>query len=171
MEAYCFYNLSERRMMFQDVFRKICEFMRADPRNVYRLSIGTDSQVHQAETRFVTAVHLHRVGKGAWGCLRQQTIHRPLNSLREKIMLETYYSQEVAYLFTAEHMGDMLEIVYPYRDEGASLLMEIHLDIGRSGLTKDFIQEMTARIHAMGLTARIKPEAYAAFSYANRYTK
>ena len=49
--------------------------------------------------------------------------------------------------------------------------MEIHLDIGNDGLTKEFILDMTMKIQAMGLTAKIKPDAYAAFSYANRYTK
>ncbi|WP_028398841.1 ribonuclease H-like YkuK family protein [Ectobacillus panaciterrae] len=171
MGEYCFYNLSERNMDFDTVFLRICEFVRADPVNVYRLSIGTDSQTHQNATRFITAIHLHRVGKGAWGCLRNQTIHRRLESLREKIHLETYFSQEIAYLFTPEHLGTLLETLYPYQKEGAKLSMEIHLDIGNYGLTKEFILDMTTRITAMGLTAKIKPDAYAAFSYANRYTK
>ncbi|MFX3624058.1 MAG: ribonuclease H-like YkuK family protein [Ectobacillus sp.] len=168
---YYFYNLSERRMNFETVFSRICEFIRADPISVYCLSIGTDSQAHQDDTRFITAIHLHRVGKGAWGCLRNQTVHRKLKSLREKIDLETYFSQEIAYLFTPEHLGTLLEILYPYRHEGAKLSMEIHLDIGQYGLTKEFILDMTARITAMGLIAKIKPDAYTAFSYANRYTK
>lgn len=171
MSEYSFYNLSERNLDFETVFLRICEFIRADPVNVYRLSIGTDSQAHHNDTRFITAIHLHRVGKGAWGCLRHQTIHRKLESLREKIHLETYFSQEIAYLFTSDHLSTLLEILYPYREDGAKLSMEIHLDIGKYGLTKEFILDMTNRITEMGLTAKIKPDAYAAFSYANRYTK
>lgn len=171
MRDYSFYNLSERHMSFDEVFTRIYEFIRADPHNTYRLSIGTDSQAHGADTRFITAIHLHRVGKGAWGCLRNETIHRKIKSLREKISLETHLSQEIACLFTSSHMSDLLELLYPYRNDGARIQMEIHLDIGNHGLTKEFILDMTERIRAMGLTARIKPEAYAAFSYANRYTK
>jgi predicted RNase H-related nuclease YkuK (DUF458 family) len=166
-----FYNLSETHMDFDTVFSRICDFMKADPVNTYRLSIGTDSQAHQNYTKFISAIHLHRVGKGAWGCLRNETIHKKMESLREKIYLETYFSQDIAYLFTADHLSTMAEILYPYQKEGSGFFMEIHLDIGNYGLTKEFISDMTTRITDMGLTPKIKPDSYAAFSYANRYTK
>ncbi|MDG4655764.1 ribonuclease H-like YkuK family protein [Ectobacillus antri] len=169
MEGYRFYNLSEQSMDFNTVFLRIYEFMREDPLHAYRLSIGTDSQTHHDSTRFITAIHLHRIGKGAWGCLRNQTVHRKMESLREKIHLETYFSQEIAYLFTPEHLGLLMELLQPYKE--AKFSMEIHLDIGNYGLTKEFILDMTNRVKAMGLVAKIKPDAYAAFSYANRYTK
>ncbi|MFD3447964.1 ribonuclease H-like YkuK family protein [Microbacteriaceae bacterium 4G12] len=171
MGQYLFYNLSERNMDFDRVFSRICDFIRAEPMYVYRLSIGTDSQVHQKDTRFISAIHLHRVGKGAWGCLHHQTMRRKLESLREKIYLETHFSQEIACLFTPDYISTMLEILYPYRNDGAKFLMEIHLDIGHDGLTREFINDMTKRITEMGLTAKIKPDSYAASSYANRYTK
>ncbi|RCK10877.1 antirepressor AbbA [Bacillus licheniformis] len=56
-------------------------------------------------------------------------------------------------------------------DEGADLTLEVHLDIGKKGMTKDLIQEMTGRITSMGICAKIKPDSYTASSYANRYTK
>lgn len=166
-----FYNLSERNMDFEMVFERIYEFITVNPANTYRLSIGTDSQAHQFETRFITAIHLHRVGKGAWGCLQSRVLHRKVESLREKIQLETYYSQQTAYLFTPDHFAKLIEVIYPYQQEGGTLSMEIHLDIGHDGLTREFIMDMTARITSMGLTPRIKPDSYTAFSYANRYTK
>ena len=57
----------QRHLNFDMVFTRICNFIEKDPRNLYRLSIGTDSQAHQKDTRFITAIHIHRVGKGAWG--------------------------------------------------------------------------------------------------------
>ena len=60
-----FYNVSERHLNFDMVFTRICNFIERDARNLYRLSIGTDSQAHQKDTRFITAIHIHRVGKGA----------------------------------------------------------------------------------------------------------
>ncbi|WP_369902867.1 ribonuclease H-like YkuK family protein [Bacillus manliponensis] len=169
--AYQFYNLSEQHMDFETVFSHICSFIKKDPRNFYRLSIGTDSQVHQKDTRFITAIHLHRVGKGAWGCLHHRTMKRTSPTLREKIYLETQYSQEVACLFTPKHIQILWELLHPHSEEGASFVMEIHLDIGKYGLTKEFILDMTNKITSMGLTPKIKPDAYAASSYANRYTK
>jgi predicted RNase H-related nuclease YkuK (DUF458 family) len=85
--------------------------------------------------------------------------------------METALSQEVAYSFTTKYLVDLTDILIPFADEGADLLFEIHLDIGRKGITKELIQEMTGRIEAMGVEAKIKPESYTAFSYANRYTK
>jgi uncharacterized protein len=158
-------------MLFEDVFEQIRSFIRKDPKQQYRLSIGTDSKVHTRFTRFITAIHIHRVGNGAWGCLRSVVVNREVMSLREKIHLETMYSQEIAYLFTPERMSELIEIVYPYQVEGGGLTLEIHLDIGKRGLTREFIQEATSRITAMGITAKIKPDAYAASSYANRYTR
>ncbi|MFD1735621.1 ribonuclease H-like YkuK family protein [Bacillus salitolerans] len=166
-----FYNLTENNMSFERVFSRMLRFIEVEPSSSYHLSVGTDSHVHQHETRFISAVHIHRVGKGAWGCLRQITIPREIISIREKISMETAYSQELACKFTAAHLNEMTDILLPYADEGADLRFEIHLDIGRRGATKELIQEMTGRINSMGLEAKIKPDSYTASSYANRYTK
>ncbi|WP_078547442.1 ribonuclease H-like YkuK family protein [Litchfieldia alkalitelluris] len=170
-DSFRFYNVSESNMKIQDVIDRLKNFIIKDPRTQYVLSIGTDSQVHQEETRFITAIHLHRVGKGAWGGLKNNIIKRPITSVREKISIETSLSQEVAYLFTTEYLMELMDLLIPYTDDGADLTLEIHLDIGKRGVTKDLITEMMGRITAMGLEAKIKPDSYAAFSYANRYTK
>jgi uncharacterized protein len=166
-----FYNLSESDMTFEQVVERLIAFMKKDPRAIYTLSIGTDSHVHQKETRFISAIHLHRKGRGAWGCLKNVTIRRPILSLREKISHETALSQEIACMFTSDVIDQFSTILLPYIDEGADLNVEIHLDIGRKGLTKELIQEMVGRITSMGLEAKIKPDSYCASSYANKYTK
>ncbi|MBD8068481.1 ribonuclease H-like YkuK family protein [Bacillus sp. PS06] len=170
-ESLPFYNISESNLQIDDVIDRIKRFIEKDPCSRYVLSIGTDSQVHQEETRFITAVHLHRVGKGAWGCLRNYTMKRPIRSVREKISIETSLSQVVAYLFTTTYLMEIMDLLIPFADDGADLTLEVHLDIGKKGVTKDLINEMTGRITSMGLEAKIKPDSYAAFSYANRFTK
>ncbi|MGM7682734.1 ribonuclease H-like YkuK family protein [Cytobacillus sp. Hm23] len=166
-----FYNISETNMSFETVISRITEFMKSDPHSLYVLSIGTDSHIHKKITRFITAIHLHRVGKGAWGCLKNYNLSRPVRSLREKISLETSLSQEIAYDFTTKYVTELSEVILPYIDKGADFRLEVHLDIGKKGMTKELIHEMTGRITAMGIEAKIKPDSYAAFSYANRYTK
>lgn len=170
-DSFTFYNVSESQMSFLVVIQRLKEFMLRDPRTEYVLSIGTDSHVHQQETKFITAIHLHRVGRGAWGCLKNHHVKRPIMSVREKISMETALSQEVAYYFISHHLTELSDLLIPFSDEGADLVFEVHLDIGRRGVTKDLIHEMTGRFHAMGIEAKIKPESYTAFSYANRYTK
>ncbi|MBM6617623.1 ribonuclease H-like YkuK family protein [Bacillus suaedaesalsae] len=166
-----FHNVTEENMLFEEVFSRMLRFIEMDPSSSYHLSIGTDSQVHDNKTRFVSAIHLHRKGKGAWGCIRQIIVPRAIKSIREKISLETTYSQELAFMFTNRHMDEITEILLPYSNEGADFQFEIHLDIGKRGMTKELIQEMTSRIYSMGLEPKIKPDSYAASSYANRYTK
>ncbi|ALC80885.1 MULTISPECIES: ribonuclease H-like YkuK family protein [Bacillus] len=166
-----FYNLSEDQMSMQDVIHRLKSFILRDPRSAYVLSIGTDSQVHQEYTKFITAVHLHRIGRGAWGCLKHTVIKRPIHSLREKISLETAYSQEITAIFLEKYFEEITDLLLPFTGEGADLTLEVHLDVGKKGQTKELIQEMTGRITAMGIEAKIKPDSYTAFSYANRYTK
>ncbi|RXI96543.1 hypothetical protein DS745_22820 [Anaerobacillus alkaliphilus] len=166
-----FYNTSIDQMSFDMVFDHLLQFIKREPTSFYRLAIGTDSQVHPTGTKFITSVHLHRVGKGAWGCLKKEIIPRRVTSLKEKIFLETMYSQEVASLFSNDHISNLAEPLIPHIDNGADLTFEVHLDIGKKGKTKHFIEEMSDRILAIGLQPKIKPESYAASSYANKYTK
>jgi uncharacterized protein len=171
MNQDTFFNVTEGKMSFETVIKRLKHFISKESKYHYILSIGTDSHVHKNETRFITAIHLHRVGKGAWGCLRSYTIPRAIQSLREKISYETMLSQEVAYLFTSGYLEELVSLLLPYERDGADFTFQIHLDIGRKGMTKELINEMTSKIAAMGIEPIIKPEAYAAFSYANRYTK
>ncbi|KGX92414.1 hypothetical protein N781_16905 [Pontibacillus halophilus JSM 076056 = DSM 19796] len=170
-EPTIFYNQSQSHMTFEDVAQQIRMFIQENPATEYKLSIGTDSHVHRDYTRFITAIHVHRVGKGAWGCLRNYTIPRRVDSLKEKISTETWLSQEIAYQFSSGVLEELSEMLLPHEEDGANLSFEIHLDIGRKGLTKNLIADMTRRIDDMGVTVRIKPDSYAASSYANRYTK
>ncbi|SIT83391.1 hypothetical protein SAMN05216491_1554 [Bacillus altitudinis] len=64
-----------------------------------------------------------------------------------------------------------MDLLLPFAEEGADLRFEVHLDIGKKGSAKELIQEMIGMITAMGIEAKIKPDSYAAFCYANRYTK
>lgn len=85
--------------------------------------------------------------------------------------METTLSQEVAFLFTPERITQLIEPLIPYADKGADFKFEVHIDIGRKGLTKVLIQEMVGRISGMGIQAKIKPESYCASCYANKHTK
>ncbi|KGX87063.1 ribonuclease H-like YkuK family protein [Pontibacillus litoralis] len=171
IENPSFYNQSEHHMTMEDVRNQIRTFVQQDPAASYRLSIGTDSHVHRVYTRFITAIHIHRIGKGAWGCLRNHTVRRPVQSLREKISTETWLSQEIAFYFTPDYLEELACIIQPFEEKGASFTFEIHLDIGHKGITRHLITEMTQRTRQMGIEVKIKPDAYAASSYANRYTK
>lgn len=166
-----FYNMTEKFVSFEDVFERILHFVKQDPLAQYAMAIGTDSHGYQSYTKFTSAVLIHRLGKGAWGCLRDYIVPRRIQSLREKISLETSLSQEIAYYVTPEMIARISDALLPYVDKGSDFTISIHLDIGNQGATKELIKEMVGRIQAMGIEAKIKPDSYVASSYANRFTK
>lgn len=170
-----FSNSSNQNMNFEEVFENILSFIRQDPTSYYKLAIGTDSHVKNA-TRFVTAIHIHRIGqdgigKGAWGCIKQHIIARRITSLREKISIETSLTQELLFLIDYTRVSEILDILLPFADKGADFHLEAHIDIGHNGATRDLIQEMVGRFYGMGIDTKIKPDSYVASSYADRYTK
>ncbi|ADU30888.1 ribonuclease H-like YkuK family protein [Evansella cellulosilytica] len=170
---YSFNNLQEKNMTFEQVFERIVQFMKKDRNGNYRLMFGTDSQVHANDTKFVTGIVIQREGKGAWACIRKVVIPRQINSLQEKISLETSLTEEVVSMFTDERKEKLINIVLPHVYKGATFTIEGHIDIGsrRQNKTRFLVREMVSRIESMGIEPKIKPESFVASAYANRYTK
>lgn len=165
-----FRNSQHKNLTFEQVYDLLLNFIKQSPDHQYRLSIGTDSQVEK-NTVFVTAIHLHRVSRGAIGFISTQVISRPIRSLREKIYRETCKTLEVAALFTPEKIDGLIEPLLNTREHHGDIKFEFHLDVGTSGATKDLIGEMVSIAQGTAFEPKIKPESYAASSYANRYTK
>ncbi|MBS4174862.1 ribonuclease H-like YkuK family protein [Bacillus sp. FJAT-49736] len=168
-----FQNLQETNMSFEDVFHHILKFMEQNPNGHYRLMIGTDSQVHKYHTIFITGIVIQHEGNGVWACIRKVMIPRKMLHLRERISYELSLTEEIVALFTADHKTQLINLVLPYIYEGATFTMEGHIDIGagKRNKTSEFVKEMVARMESMGVEPKIKPNAFVASSYANRYTK
>jgi predicted RNase H-related nuclease YkuK (DUF458 family) len=168
-----FQNLTQSNMDFEDVFACIENFMRLDPRGEYRLMIGTDSHVHKRETWFITGIAIQRMGKGVWACYTKTIVPRKMSNLRERMSMETSLTEEVAYHLTPEMRDRLVDIVLPHIYKGASLSLQGHLDMGygKRNKTAQFIEEMVARLEAIGLEAVIKPDSIIASGYANHLTK
>ena len=160
-------------MSFEQVFERINKFMLIQPGGNYRLMVGTDSQVHKCQTVFITGIVIQNEGKGAWACIRKMVVPRKLIHLHERISLETSLTEEIVSMFTEERKTQMINIVLPYVYQGATFTMEGHIDIGsgKRNKTREFVNEMVTRIESMGIEPKIKPDAFVASSYANRYTK
>ncbi len=169
-----FRNVSERGLTINEVFARIRSFMLVDPRAAYQLMVGTDAQVHAGHTKFVTSVVVFRPGRGAWFCYRQIILPREIRSLQEKLSLETTFSQETASYFDESKRAELEDILLPYVYQGAELKLFVDIDAGtdaKRNRTSTLVAELVGRIEAMGLSARVKPEAIAASSISNRYTK
>lgn len=121
--------------------------------------IGSDSQMRESAI-FVTAIIIHRVGKGARYFFQKQK-HRYMESLRQRIYYETCLSLEVA----SRLSGKLAENGY------SAMNVEIHLDVGEKGETRDIIREVVGMVIGSGFDARIKPDSYGATKVADKYTK
>lgn len=172
-QKHVFQNLQERHMTFEVVFERILKFMKRKPNGNYRLMVGTDSQVHVDRTVFITGIVIQNEGKGAWACIKKTIIPRKMLHLHERISYETSLTEEVVYMFTEERKNKMIDVVLPFIYKGATFTMEGHLDIGagQRNKTRIFVQEMVSRLESIGVEPKIKPEAFVASSYANKFTK
>jgi predicted RNase H-related nuclease YkuK (DUF458 family) len=154
-----FVSPTRGRRSLEGMYRDLVDFMNEDPTASYTLIVGSDSQLRH-ELVFVTAVVCHRHGKGA-RYYYQRVRHRPMASLRQRIFFETSLSLDVA--------GSLSRL---FAERGPSdVSLEIHIDIGPDGDTRDLIREIVGMVMGSGFRAKIKPDAYAASSVADRYTK
>ncbi|MFZ5650618.1 MAG: ribonuclease H-like YkuK family protein [Bacillota bacterium] len=154
-----FISPTRGKMSFGEMMADIAGFITGTPTSSYKVIIGSDSQV-KSETCFITAVVVHRLGKGARYYYRKK-IQRKIKSLRQKIFYETALSLEIGGMianYLAESGLDDLEV-------------EIHIDVGRQGETRDLIREVVGMVTGSGFQAKIKPDAYAASSVADKHTK
>jgi uncharacterized protein len=173
MNHYFFQNLQQKNMSFEEVFEKIKKFMKLNPRGTFRLMVGTDSQVHRKHTIFITGIVIQNTGKGVWACIRKVVIPRRMLHLHERISLELSLTEEIVSMFSEERKSQLIDIILPFLYQGATFAMEGHIDIGigKRNKTSAFVKEMVTRIESMGVEPKIKPNAFVASSYANRYTK
>lgn len=142
------------------VREKILHFLAEDPEPTYRIVIGSDSQPHNGSgVDFVTAIVVHRVGNGGiyfW----KRIVNKKHYFLRERMYAEATLSLE-----TAETVVALL-----HKDGISKYDVEIHVDIGKYGETREMISEIIGMVRGSGYHVKIKPDSYAASKIADRYT-
>ncbi len=146
-------------MSLGQMMKQIGFFIAEEPNAQYKIIIGSDSQTTQQSTMYVTALIVQRIGKGSCFFYRKKK-EKPLFNLRHRIYNETQLS---------------LELVDTLKEAGISHLLlewplEIHLDIGKQGETRQLIQEVVGWVTAIGYTAKIKPYSFGASSVADKFT-
>lgn len=143
-----------------DVRKHVLKYLAAMPEYKYRLVIGTDSQAKNGHaTDFVVALIVHRVGAGGiyfW--------KRLLDSKRY-VMKQRIYQEAVYSLVTAEEVVELLR-----RDGFTKYDLEIHVDIGQIGETREMIAEIVGMVRSSGYAVKTKPDSFAASKVADRHT-
>lgn len=167
LENLVFESISFGKLNYDQVLEEIKLFLEQDPNKEYSLVIGSDSHEETGSNlsnrtiNIVTAILVHRRGFGGryfWIKKRNPNIH----SLREKIYAETLLSLEFAHKFVPllkETLGEEL-----------NYHLEIHIDVGERGETREMIKEVVGMVTGNGFVAKTKPEAYGASYVADKHT-
>ena len=142
---------------------EIAGFVDEEPTSFYRLIIGTDSQTRRnngkSEIDYVTAVVVHRIGRGARYYWKKEKKSK-IPVLRDKIYTETLMSLDAA----QEIVPSIRETISPIKYD-----FEIHIDVGPLGPTRDMIKEVVGMVNGSGYEARTKPESWGASSVADKH--
>jgi predicted RNase H-related nuclease YkuK (DUF458 family) len=147
------------RLTFSEVIEEIVAMMASAPTDLFSIVVGTDSQTYYGEAEYVTAIVVHRVGKGGRYFWRRVVERKP-KTLRDRIWREAWLSYETAQA-----------LIEAFKNRGISdCRLEIHVDIGRGGRTRELVEEVVGAIRGSGFFVRTKPEAYAASVVADKHT-
>lgn len=162
-----FQNLSLGKLQLEDVIEEIKYFLEEDPDAEYSLVIGSDSHEkteaqNKGSLTLVTAVVVHRKGFGGkyfW----QKKILPKTRSLREKIYTETLTSLSFATSFVPILKKKLNGNTPKYN-------LEIHVDVGEHGATREMIKEVVGMVTGNGFVAKTKPDSFGASYVADKHT-
>ncbi|MEE8185104.1 MAG: ribonuclease H-like YkuK family protein [Thermodesulfobacteriota bacterium] len=158
-DRWSFLSPTYGRLSFDELFISLTRYIEEESDLYYNLIIGSDSFMAE-DAVFVTAIVIHRVGHGGRYFYTKMR-HRKIESLKQRIFYETSLSLEVAGLLC----GRLAENGY------SELPVEIHLDVGNNGATKEIIKEVVGMVTGSGYAAVTKPDSYGAFKVADRHSK
>lgn len=158
-----FISPSLGKIGLRGIITEISNFIDEDPGSFYSLIIGTDSQTRRlngkAEIDFVSAIVVYRKGKGAIYFWRKEK-HFQTPVLRKKIYTETVMSLDLAHLLVPK----IRKVIPPSKYD-----LEIHIDVGSLGPTREMIREVVGMVNGNGFTAKTKPESWGASSVADKH--
>ncbi len=160
-------SLTHGKIGVAESIQLIKNFLEERPSAEYSLVIGTDS--HERATNgdsktinLVTAVLVHRKGFGGKYFWKRR--HMPdIHTLREKIYAETLESLNFALFFVPLLRREL-------NGDSPSYNLEIHIDVGEHGDTRDMIKEVVGMVTGNGFVAKTKPQAYGATYVADKHT-
>lgn len=159
-EQLVFQSPTFGQLSLVSAMEKMAAFQRVQPNAGYRLLIGTDSLPGtNGDAVLVTALVLHREGNGGiyfWH--RKRYSH--LVTLRQRMYQEALASIEVAKMLMSNSAVQQLMVGD----------IEIHVDVGHQGPTREMIREIVGMVKANGFPVKTKPQAVAASTVADRHT-
>lgn len=162
-----FFSPTSGRMTFSQVVDGIVDLVREFSGVPFRISVGTDSEEMLGQTKFVTVVHVWRVGHGARafrvegnGGEHQGGPKNFRPRIYEEILRTATLAQELRSALRERFRDPNLQNI------------EVHADVSETGGTSVMLREVIGMLKGYGFAEeliKIKPEAYAASAVADHY--
>ncbi|MFW6282993.1 MAG: ribonuclease H-like YkuK family protein [Minisyncoccales bacterium] len=162
-----FYNPTKGKIELRDVMNEIKTYMERKPDKFYEITVGCDSPA-QEDPFFPLAIVVRRKGQGGRFFLKKVEYKQndKFKNWRMRILEEVILSCELG-----NYLRENFEIKLKKSKTKFNYRLEyIHADVGKNGITKDMIKEVVGLIKGNGFKPKIKPDAFAATSVADRYT-
>jgi uncharacterized protein len=162
------FHSSEGVITLEKLIQEIKAFLEQDPSATYSLVIGTDSHEKPQEDQkgkqinLVTAIVVHRKGYGGRYFWKRRLLGN-IHTLRDKIYAETLESLDFARSFIPLLKKQLNGQTPEYN-------LEIHVDVGEHGATREMIKEVVGMVTGNGFVAKTKPYSYAASYVADKHT-
>jgi hypothetical protein len=148
-------------MRLTKVAKEISNFISEETSSKYRLIVGTDS-TGTKRADFVTAIIVHRVGRGGRYFWKRTNGGEVYHTLRDRIYKEVALSLQTAQDILGQLKSSSGDILPKYD-------FQIHIDVGQNGPTREMIREVIGMVRGNGFKAKIKPESYGASNVADKY--
>ena len=154
-----FTSPSYGQLGYEGVIDKIADYIKADTNYRYKIIVGTDSENRSGGAEFVTAIIVHRIGKGGLYFWNRKLVKNVV-AMADRISKETQFSIELAWKLRDTFRHNGLSAYEP----------EVHLDVGETGATRDMIRWVTGMVLGSGFAFKIKPDSFGATKVADRHT-
>jgi len=159
MQDLYYFNPSAGKLSLPQVVDELIKFINLDLNKKYCIIVGSDSE-GRGEIDLVNAIVVHRLGNGGryfWHKTHRQNI----NSLRQKIYEEVNFSINITL--------ELLKLLKEYKQTLTKCEIEVHVDVGEKGQTREMIKEIVGMIKGYGLAVKTKPYSFAASNVADRH--
>ncbi len=172
-------------LSFPEVVKELVNYRLEDSAARYKIVIGTDSEIREKGIDYVSVIAIHRIGKGGRYFWLRSFDNQNLD-LRKRIYKEATLSLALAQALLEQGLENnnvtvatgktIIEVIKELEKNSGNKKnlvftneIEIHVDIGNGGPTRDMIKEITGMIRGSGFFVKIKPEAFAAQSVADKH--
>lgn len=161
-----FYNPTKGNLKVNETIKEILSYIAEKPEKFYDVIVGCDSSSGE-NPYFPVVIVVLRTGEGGRFFLRRINYKdRKFYTWKTRVLEEVFLSCQIA-VFLKEKIEKSISKI------GGNLQYQfryIHADVGESGQTKDMVKEVTGLIRGNGFEPKIKPEAFAATTVADKFS-